>query len=430
MPIDPNIPLSYRPPEIQNPLDAAGKVMNLQHMLQQTEVGKQTLQENDLKLSEMRRNLHDELTAREILSKHPDPKAAMKELYQRIGQNASKYVTAYANEATALSKLDEAGLDQAAKKLSYLGNSVFSLKDVDEEKKPAAYQQVLKTLVQGGIIKQEDIGQSIPAEYPGDEVVDLFGKIAMSTKDQIAAQTARIRAESYGNRVESLNAAALTKGQIDLGKLELEAQELQRKIRSDSALDERERSRIQNTLDVALKNIYLRKQEEEGRNKRAKEAEEGKTNRQESHDAAVSKRQQMLLEKGFTPNQVALAWSAAFKATGAEDLEDLDDDDVAALNALAESFLQLQQPQLGTQPGGFLGLGTSTTVQPGPQVNPRNTIHSTGPVNTTTNPPQPTSQQNTLPLEIINQMKVGVRTTLSDGSVWIKNADGTVTKAK
>lgn len=425
MPIDANLPLSYRPPEIQNPLDAAGKVMNLQHMLQQTEVGNQTLQENELKLTEMKRNLHDELTAREVLSKHPDPKAAMKELYQRIGQNASKYVTAYANEATALSKLDEAGLDQAAKKLSYLGNSVFSLKDVDEEKKPAAYQQVLKTLVQGGIIKQEDIGRSIPAEYPGDEVVDLFGKIAMSTKDQVAAQTARIRAESYGNRVESLNAAALTKGQIDLGKLELEAQELQRKIRSDSALDERERSRIQNTLDVALKNIYLRKQEEEGRNKRAKETEEGKTKRQESHDAAVSKRQQMLLEKGFTPNQVALAWSAAFKATGAEDLEDLDDDDVAALNALAESFLQLQQPQLGTKPGGFLGLGTDTTVQPGPQVNPRNKVHTTAPQS-----PATPAQQNTLPQEIINQMKVGVRSTLNDGSVWIKSADGKVTKEK
>lgn len=389
MPINPNIALQYQSPQFQDPLEAYGRMMSIMN-------AKQTQQRNQMDLESMQRDLEAEVTVREILRNNPDIKSAMPMIMQKVGPRGARVATDLLNMKAAMSKMDEADLDLAGKKLTYLGNALYGIQHAPEEQKPAIYKQALSTLAQQGLLSQEQIGKTVPAEYPGDQIIDLFAKATMSTRDQVAAETARIRAESYANRVEDLARESQTKGQLKFGELELKAQELQRKIDRDTALDDRERQRLQNALDIARMNIQQRKDEEAGRQHRFEQGEEGKMDRLSLTQDRIDERQQIAIEKGFSPAQIAVGVTAALKAMGYASLEDLDDDNVEEFNDLVDSYLSRVEPKFGTKPGGFLNLGTEPTVTPGEEVNPRSRIHTSPPQSTsTTSHAQSGAQRNT-----------------------------------
>ncbi len=422
MAIDPSIPLRGMQPI--EPIDYAGAYQKAAGMKNQ----QMQIEQNRMTLDKMRRDLQDEIKARAIL-KDANPqniRQLIPKLYSEVGPNAPKYLADIANQNAAFAKMDEADLDLIGKRTGYLANTLYGIRNAAD--KPAAYKQAKKMILDQKIMNQDEVAQ-LPAEYPGDDVIDMMAMINTDVKTQMAAQTARIRAESYANNIASLSTARENKSLSQLKRDQIAAQDLQRKINSDAALDERERARLSQQMTIQLQNLAERISEEEGRNKRYDTGEAGRNARFEKAEAGkaertrlvqdrMDQRQQVAIEKGFSPTQIAQATHYAIRDMGYANLEDVDDENVEEFNSLVESYLNRQTPKLGTKPGGFAGFGTDTTITPGAEVNPR-----PKPVAPTGIPAAaPAPQAATLPPQAVAQLKTGVNTTFANGQVWTLDA--------
>lgn len=88
MPLNPAIILQGQLPQMSSPFEDVSKVLSLQNLLQQRQIGGQTLQENQMKLQQMKQSAQDEQTVRQILSQNPDIKTAFPQMLQAIGTRA------------------------------------------------------------------------------------------------------------------------------------------------------------------------------------------------------------------------------------------------------------------------------------------------------------------------------------------------------
>jgi hypothetical protein len=432
MPIDARIPLGVQPPQVQMPdfLQQAGQAMSLRALVDQQHMVQLQAREQQMRLAQMQQDMADEVKAREILMSSPDARSALP-LLQRagLGTKAIKYVTDYANLNEAFSKMDEAQHDVTTKRLQTLGNIANEIRNAPDDKKQVMWQGALKYLEQNKLM---DVA-SLPQQYPGDDMMDVYAQSVVSVENQQKHIIAQQRAQSYAASVESLANSREAKSEADLKKLDIAAQDLQRKIEADSMLDARERQRLTQQLTMHRQTLAQRMVEEAGRNRRFDKGEEGKNTRQQkSIDASMEKtklvqdrmdeRQRMALEKGFTPSQIASATHQAIRDMGYETLDDIDEDSVDAFNNLVESYLGRQMPRFGTKAGGFMGMGTDATVTPGPQVNPRSTAPAT----------KIESSSHDIPQQIIDRLPVGrkVKLTAPDGQVmWVvKDASGKITR--
>src|ERR1043165_8646967 len=61
--IDPSIPLSYRPPQIQNPVDALSRSIELKGEMQRQQMG-------ELQLQQTQMDMQDQRTMRAIMAQH------------------------------------------------------------------------------------------------------------------------------------------------------------------------------------------------------------------------------------------------------------------------------------------------------------------------------------------------------------------------
>ena len=187
------------------------------------------------------------------------------------------------------------------------------------------------------------------------------------------------------------------------------------------SIEQTDRDKLKNALEIARMQIQQRQQEETGRTEREKMRQE-----------AISGRQRELMEsKNLSYTDVALLYNRAI--TAAKTLgyyEDMEPEQQADLiNTIAESFLNRGVPELkGGQGSEIMGglFGTRDAIVPS-----GSTYTRPGLTNSMLPGMQPranaATQTNTaggLPPEIASQLKPGVESTLSDGSVWTLDVNG------
>jgi hypothetical protein len=253
---------------------------------------------------------------------------------------------------------------------------------------------------------------------------------------QLKTQIAQQRADSYAANIESLSGKRGADAETSAARLEAQ-------INRDTNLDEFRRAGLQQQLDIARMNISQRQAEEAGRTSRNAATIQGAAERNAASIAgaaartkmtqdAIAQRQQNLLDKGWDPARIGLAWNYALR--GAQNLgtwDNMSDEDQADLvEGLADSFLSQSMPELGTEPRsdlpGRLGLpGKQYTAQPGQPAQPR--LRSAAPVQIAPAPPPP---QEALPPEAVAQLKPGVNTTFANGQVWTLGPNGQPQRVK
>jgi hypothetical protein len=116
-----------------------------------------------------------------------------------------------------------------------------------------------------------------------------------------------------------------------------------------------------------------------------------------------------------------------------DDLDSQEQDSV--INEIFDSFTANEPVSVVSGTNNDFGFGKDrvTSVKPkAGALKPTGNSSPTPAQTPTRRVPGPTNAPsvipNTLPPEIVQQMKVNVITTLNDGSKWIKNRDGSVTK--
>lgn len=459
MAIDARIPLAVNPPQVPDLAAAYKNAYQLQNMKQQRTLQQQSMQENEMKLQEMRDTLQAERTARKILAEDPDPKTAMPKLVQAIGPKAYKIGTELFNLQQSMNRMDESQLDLVKKRLGSVGNLVYSIQNAPEEKRPTLYKQAIDTAVKNGYITREQVASGMfPAEYPGDEILNMWAMSNVDTVKQVNAEISRLRADSYANNVASLAQARELKSETDRKNVEIKLEDLKRKIDKDVNLDEVNRERLSNQITIAQMNLRQRQVEESNRNRRFEEGEEnemtrfregeaGKTYRTQLSRASIEK---IAAAKNTSAANVMKAYTTALKTAKDANKEDWDDleSDVQdrIINAYFDAFVtNTPTATESQQTGGFLGMGKNTerTVKPsGPPITPQ---APAAPANTPpaaetqrgakpTNAPSVNPKLNTVPESVKATIPVGKRQKLGfpDGSVMyvIKNQDGSLTEAK
>ncbi len=180
-------------------------------------------------------------------------------------------------------------------------------------------------------------------------------------RGRLSIEIQRQRANNYTQNIQSLTQSREAETQVGRDKLKLQAENLQRQIDRDENLDENSKAKLQQDLGIANRTLEQRGQEEAGRNARASMTQ-----------TAIGERQAKALEKGFTPMQIAMAWSKAVndaKALGT--YNDMTPEQQAELvNNMAESFMTGRVPTVSAgegspRLGGLLGSKTALTAKPG-----------------------------------------------------------------
>ena len=175
--------LGVRTPQFKSPLDQYGKAVQLKSLLQGQQAGQLQLEQ------QQQAQKDQQLFRRAYMEAQGDPKKTL-ELAVRAGVGPrliSQYRDSIVKSRKALEDLDEAGLDNAAKRNDAVGSAFQAVLGLKEEERPQGYAQVRGQLIQGGVIR----AQEAPEQYPGDEFMQIGSQSSVSAKDQIAAERQR-----------------------------------------------------------------------------------------------------------------------------------------------------------------------------------------------------------------------------------------------
>ena len=414
MPIDPRIPLQAEGIKAPNMLESASRVQSLRNMAQQNQLGAQQLEQNQLGLDETRKRLQDTEHARRIMAEEKDARKAIRRIMNEVGPGGVEAAKSIAQFDAAVSTMDENDLKLTGQRLQMIGSALNPIREMPEEQRAAAYDAAYKQLVANGIVNPEDPQAKIPAAYPGAETLDMMANSAVSVENQYKSAVASQRAQSYAANIASLEKQRQNKSNIDWVQYALDVEEMGRKLASDQMLDARERQKIESQLRQHRETLAQRAKEEAGRNRRfdAGEAndktnlqtqEQGLMDRLKFRENAIAERQQALL-KDFTPAQITGAYEDAMKLVAGKDatFEDMSDDEIEAMEVMAEQALKLESARVGKTEGKkLLGIryGRDVQVTPGQPVGPRNEARpSRTTVKTTTE--RPASQAKPAPPKV------------------------------
>ncbi|HSW39094.1 MAG TPA: hypothetical protein VLL97_06345, partial [Acidobacteriota bacterium] len=215
------------------------------------------------------------------------------------------------------------------------------------------------------------IGQGIPAEYPGDDIIDLFSRSVVGIENQMKQQIAALRADAYSKNIDSLADSRKDKSAAEIEALKIRAEDLQRQIDRDANLDDRSRDELRARLQMHRETLAQRAEEERGRTRRHELSEDGRNTRAREQQAAIDRRAQAAMKAGIPPTQMLEVINKSLDAMGMNSIHDLDEDTVESFNNLVDSALQGLDPQFGYQPGGWFGWGSKATVSTGAPLNPQ-----------------------------------------------------------
>jgi hypothetical protein len=411
MPIDARIPLLAQAPQMPDLMDVYTKAQQLQNAKQQGQLQGLQLEQGRHALDQLRQSLQDEKAARDIIARHGDDiDAARSELYQELGPNAVKIITDMTNQRQVFAGMQEKDIELAKKRIGVFASTVHGIGNVEPEKRQEAYEQALDFLVKNGLLQQDAIGQSIPKEYPGDDVIGMISQSMTSVEKQIKQQESRLRAEWYARNIESTITARGAKTAADFERLENDIRETQRRIEADDRLDERERQRLIADMQKHRDNIARQAEEEHGRNRRFDEGEKGRMDRLRTQQQFINDRMEKASRSNIAPSEVISVVNNALKAMGRNSLNELEEDEVLYFQGMVDSALMMQRPEFGTKtvPRFILPDRTRTTVTPGQNLNQAPGVFPQGQAPQSF---QPTGQSMNLP-------------PLSPGKVYVSGPDG------
>lgn len=388
MPIDPRIPLQAEGIKVPNMLESATRVQSLRNMAQQNQLGAQNLEKNQLSIDETRENLKATEQARRIMAEEKDPRKAIERIRVEVGPRGVQAAVGIANLDASLSTMDENQLKLTGERLKMIGSAINPIRDMPEEQRAAAYDAAYKQLVANGIIDPNDPNSKVPPTYPGAETLDMMANSAVSVENQYKSTVAAQRAKAYADNIASLDESRKDKTVQGRQDYELKVRELERKLLYDENLDSRERKKLEAQLQQHRETLNQRAIEEQGRNRRHDSSEQGQDRRLEVREQGMMDRlmakesaiwdRQQAMAKEFTPAQITAAYqrSMEFVAGKEATLEDLDDDQIEAVNVMAEQALKLESSNAGKTEGKrvpILGIryGRDVQVTPGQPVGPR-----------------------------------------------------------
>lgn len=361
MPIDPSISLQVQPPKIPSVLDTYGKAMEIKSLAGRDQLQQAQLAESQFNLSKMKEEWEETQAIKRVLKETPDRQEATKRLYSEFGERGVKVADGIIAQQKAIQALDDATRASANQKYGEIIAGITGIKMIPREGRPAAYKQALQMMIQNGTLPPDQVGKKIPAEYPGEEGLEIMIASAMDAKEtldlsirQTNASTAASRANSYTANIESLISSRADSN-------DLRWEQLQRNIDRDATLDALARDRLNQALKIARMGIEQRGVEEGGRNTRAKDAEAGRTARAEAaetgrtnrakdleagrdrrakeHEAAVTQR---AINYGASAQRVAKNFAAAQRAAknldGWDDMEE--EQQSRAIDTLFDAFME------------------------------------------------------------------------------------------
>jgi len=186
--IDPSIALQIHPMQIENPAEAAGKVMNLLALKRQIEmqpIQMQAAQEN-LKASQMenqqrQQSITDDQKARDFFSKNPN--ATPEDMITALGPKVAHPII------ESIYKSQEAKLKTAGEKLDVMGRIAGSIKD------EPSYHQGLDQAMQAGVLSPDDAVSLHRAGYTPQTAALIQQKATegMKAKEQLDANLAQLK---------------------------------------------------------------------------------------------------------------------------------------------------------------------------------------------------------------------------------------------
>ena len=170
--------LKLNPIQIDNPLEAYGKVLSLRNMMQQNQANQMTMKLNQMKLKQLEQDMQDGQTVRDILDKYDgDVDRAKPEILSTLGERGSKFIQSVSQMNEAISKANLAQLNEMDKRFDLIGSAAGSVMG-----NPETYPQVKAGLEQAGLLPKG----MLPDVYPGDNIIQQFIDSTIPVKDQIA----------------------------------------------------------------------------------------------------------------------------------------------------------------------------------------------------------------------------------------------------
>jgi len=156
------IPLAAQAPQQPDMAAQYGKLLALQNMQQQGQVQAQQMEENQIKLQQMKQSAKDSATARKILAEAGgDLKAAAPLLIQALGPAALTIVDEFTKREQSLATLDETKRKTALEKMNVFSGAVDDVMSLPPDQRPQAWENKKSVLIQSGHMDQEQ-AQGLP----------------------------------------------------------------------------------------------------------------------------------------------------------------------------------------------------------------------------------------------------------------------------
>jgi hypothetical protein len=182
--INAQIPLMSQAPQAPDLMQNYSKLMALKNMGQQNQLQGQALQENDLKLQEMKQSVNDNLTARQILAETGgDVQKAGPKLYEALGPKAAPVVKTLLEQAQAMATFNESQRKVASEKAAAVSSAIDdTFAETDATKRPQIWANKLAQLSASGT----DISK-FPQTWD-DEMMRGTGSILKQTQNALDLQ--------------------------------------------------------------------------------------------------------------------------------------------------------------------------------------------------------------------------------------------------
>jgi hypothetical protein len=153
------IPLASQVPQQPSMVDQLQKLQMLKNMQQEGQLNTQSLQTNDMKLQQMRQDTDDAAAARQIMGKYKDPKDAIPELQQKLGQKAVPLAESIMKQEQAIASLDETQRKTALEKMNTFSGAVDDVFSLPPDQRPAAWENKKNLLAQSGHLNPDQVTQ-------------------------------------------------------------------------------------------------------------------------------------------------------------------------------------------------------------------------------------------------------------------------------
>jgi hypothetical protein len=182
------IPASVKGPEIPDIADQFTRLQALKNMQQQGQIQGQAIQENDIKLQQMKQDMADMETARKILGESGgDLQSAQPKLIQALGQKAIPIVENITKQQQAFAILNETQRKTAAERLKTFSDTIDEISSLPPEQRGQAYQAKVGSMIQAGIIPKEQ-ASTLPQSWD-DELMAMSGNHLKQMQNDLELQT-------------------------------------------------------------------------------------------------------------------------------------------------------------------------------------------------------------------------------------------------